>query len=158
MSINEMMDEFMDTYKVDRTGITAKDCDGAYKLTADELDEFHDEFDGLDDKDINAANVAKEMADIIYVAGQRMRRMGMDVDAIMAEVHRSNMSKLVAMENKDMELNIARDSYPDAVLERAGDGVCVIRDPNTGKVVKPQCYSPAEITEEMYCGEIQTRG
>lgn len=155
MSFNKMMDSFMDTYGVERTDITAVDCAGAYQLVADELDELYDEFNGLDDKDVDKANVAKEMADIIYVTAQRMRRMGMDVDAIMGEVHRSNMSKRVASDRIDTELNVARQRYPQAIAVNVGGGCHVIRDPITGKVVKPECYSPADLLEGVHYG---TRG
>ena len=157
MSLNKQMDQFMDTYGVERTGITAQDCFDAFVLVADEVNEFTEEFmeaDGADvtlfaDDCIDKANVAKEMADIIYVTAQRMRRMGMDVDAIMEEVHRSNMSKRVASDMVDMELNEARNRYPNAVAQRIEDGIHVLRDPDTGKVIKPMCYSAANITPEM---------
>ncbi|MGL5323570.1 MAG: hypothetical protein ACRC91_02415 [Aeromonas sp.] len=158
MSFNKMMDSFMDTYGVERTDITAMDCANAYDLIDDELTEFEEEFREscfgylLNDGVIDQANVAKEMADIIYVTAQRMRRMGMDVDAIMEEVHRSNMSKRVASDRIDTELNIARHRYPNAIAVKVDGGCHVIRDPDTGKVVKPECYSPAELVEGVHYG------
>ena len=159
MQLNEMMDQFMNVYGVERTSITAEDCFGAFQLACDELVEFSDEFitgakeDGsvalFEDDCINQANVAKEMADIIYVTAQRMRRMGMDVNTIMDEVHRSNMSKMVGSDFIDQELELAQNRYPDAISQLVEDGVHVIRDPNTGKIVKPLCYSAAVITPEM---------
>lgn len=161
MQLNEMMDSFMNVYGVERTAITGEDCYGAFQLACDELVEFSDEFiTGIkengtgdvvlfEDDCINKANVVKEMADIIYVTAQRMRRMGMDVDAVMNEVHRSNMSKMVGSDFIDQELELARERYPDAISQLVEDGVHVIRDPNTGKIVKPLCYSAAVITPEM---------
>ena len=40
--------------------------------------------------------VAKELADLLYVAYGAMIAFGFDADAVFAEVHRSNMSKLTA--------------------------------------------------------------
>lgn len=165
--LNKMTDEFMCVYGVERTEITSKELCSADDLMTEEMVEFEEEFMPFDidtfgntllsDEVINKANVAKEMADIVYVTIQRMRRMGMDVDAILNEVHRSNLSKRVMLADKDMELNIARARYPNADITYSVDGMCVIRDRLTGKVIKPTHYSPAVITEEMY-HDLQSRG
>ena len=157
MQLNETMDQFMNMYGVERTAITGEDCFDAFVLVVDEVEEFTEEFMEADGKSvtlfaddcINQANVAKEMADIIYVTAQRMRRMGMDVDAIMEEVHRSNMSKRISSDMIDMEFNEARNRYPNATAQRIEDGIHVLRDRDTGKVIKPMCYSAAVITPEM---------
>lgn len=158
--LNKMMDDFMKVYGVTPTSITSEELCNTNSLIEEEVSELEDEFVKVDlttfdcimvdDDKINKANVAKEMADIVYVTIQRMRRMGMDVDAVLGEVHRSNMSKRVMLADKDMELNIARQRYPNATIVCFVDGMCVMRDSVTGKVIKPTYYSPALITEEMY--------
>ena len=158
--LNKMMDDFMKVYDIAPTSITVSELCNTDELITEEMLEFEEEFMPFDlatmgnsflpDDEINKANVAKEMADIVYVTIQRMRRMGMDVDAVLGEVHRSNMSKRVMLADKDMELNIARQRYPNATIVCSVDGMCVIRDSVTGKVIKPTYYSPALITEEMY--------
>lgn len=158
MKLNKMMNEFMDTYGVERTEITAEGCMGALTLIEDEVTEFSEEFCEYDfyegvnlfeDDCINKANVAKEMADIIYVTAQRMVRMGIDADAVMSEVHRSNMSKRVPSATLDIELEEARRRYPEVIPVHVEGEFFVLRDPTTGKVVKPMCYSAAVITKEM---------
>jgi predicted HAD superfamily Cof-like phosphohydrolase len=42
----------------------------------------------------NLADIAKELADLLVVTYGTARTFGIDIDAVFAEVHRSNMSKL----------------------------------------------------------------
>lgn len=65
------------------------------------------------------AHLAKELADLVYVVYGWAVEMGVDLDAVLAEVHRSNMSKL------------------------GPDGKPVLRE--DGKVLKGPGYSPADI-------------
>lgn len=144
MSLNKMMDEFSSCYRIKQAEPTAKEILDAAGLIQDEVNELKDEVDVV----INLPNVAKEFADVIYVAAQRMRRMGFDVDAIMAEVHRSNMSKTVPLGEIESELINARQRYPDAYIQE-GQRYAVLRCAATNKVIKPTTYSTANITDEM---------
>jgi predicted HAD superfamily Cof-like phosphohydrolase len=65
------------------------------------------------------AAIADALADVVYVAYGTALTYGIDLDAVLREVHRSNMSKLGA------------------------DGRPVIRD--DGKVTKPDRYFPPAI-------------
>lgn len=44
----------------------------------------------------NLAGVAQELADVVYVAYGTALTYGIDLDAVVAEIHRANMSKLDA--------------------------------------------------------------
>ena len=57
------------------------------------IDEEREEvFEAMDEKDL--AHTAKELADLLYVTYGTAVEMGIDLDAVFDEVHRSNMSKL----------------------------------------------------------------
>lgn len=59
-------------------------------------EEMHGWFEGKFSPDlINKANLAKELADILYVVYGAADAFGIPIDEVFAEVHRSNMSKLV---------------------------------------------------------------
>lgn len=62
--------------------------------------------------------IARELADVVYVAYGTALTYGIDLDAVLAEIHRANMSKL------------------------GPDGVPVVRD---GKVVKPPSFRPSDV-------------
>ncbi|CAM3238043.1 MazG nucleotide pyrophosphohydrolase domain-containing protein [Stackebrandtia soli] len=65
------------------------------------------------------ADVAHELADVVYAAYGMALAHGIDLDAVLAEVHRANMSKLDA------------------------EGKAVRRD--DGKVVKSDLFRPADV-------------
>jgi predicted HAD superfamily Cof-like phosphohydrolase len=48
----------------------------------------------VENKSVDMSNVAKELADILYVAYGAGSKFGVDMDAVFKEVHRSNMTKL----------------------------------------------------------------
>lgn len=59
------------------------------KLLREEVEEY---YDAVRDNDV--IGVAQELADIVYVAYGAALTHGIDLDAVIAEVHRANMSKL----------------------------------------------------------------
>lgn len=70
------------------------------------------------------AEVAKELADLLYVVYGFFAVLGVDADAVFAEVHRSNMSKL------------------------GEDGRPAYRE--DGKVLKGPNFSPADVRKVIY--------
>jgi predicted HAD superfamily Cof-like phosphohydrolase len=68
-------------------------------------------------------HIAQELADVVYVAYGTAVAYGLDLDAVLAEVHRANMSKLDA------------DGRP---LLRAD-----------GKVIKSDLYRPPEVASVL---------
>jgi predicted HAD superfamily Cof-like phosphohydrolase len=64
------------------------------------------------------SEIARELADVVYVAYGTAVTYGIDLDAVLAEIHRANMSKL------------------------GPDGSPVVRD---GKVVKGENFQPPDI-------------
>lgn len=87
-------------------------------LLEEEVKEYAD---ALGEKDI--VEIADALADIVYVAYGAALTHGIDLDAILAEVHRSNMSKLAE----------------DGSVVRRGDG----------KVLKGPNYSPPDIASVL---------
>lgn len=55
-------------------------------------EEYDEVLEAIANKDI--VNLAKELADLIYVVNGFAIEAGIDLDSVFSEVHRSNMSKL----------------------------------------------------------------
>lgn len=157
MSLNQMMDDFMGVYQVEHTAFDGKNSRDMLSLIADEMVELEQElyngsYNPLGDSVINKGDVVKETIDVLYVAAQRLRRMGVDVDAALAEVHSSNMSKSVPIDKLVEETELARERYPHVVGVQTSDTTGVLRDTDTGKVVKPTTYTAAVIEEGVHYG------
>jgi len=90
-------------------------------LIDEEVSELHE---GVLDRDL--VSIADAIADILYVTYGMAAAFGMDADALFAEVHRSNMSKL------------------------GPDGKPIYRE--DGKILKPATYSPPNITGVLNAG------
>ena len=88
------------------------------KLMAEEVQEY---FEGENNNDLE--NIAKELADIIYIVCGTAVSYGIPLDRVFDEVHRSNMAKLV-------------------------DGKPVRRD--DGKILKPEGWTPPDIKKILY--------
>ena len=118
MSLQALVDQFNTTYKVptSETPVLPDDSvmDRIYSLIHEELMEL---CDAMDTKDL--VGMADALTDIIYVAAQQARVIGLPIDALLAEVQRSNMSKL------------------------GPDGEPIFRE--DGKVLKGPKYSPPDI-------------
>jgi phosphoribosyl-ATP pyrophosphohydrolase len=84
------------------------------RLMNEEVNEY---LIGEENNDIE--NIAKELADILYIAFGTAVSYGFDLEAVFDEVHRSNMSKL------------------------GEDGKPVYRE--DGKILKGPSYSPADV-------------
>lgn len=158
MYLNEMMDEFMDKYSVGSVEPSVENFSNLEHLLDEEHKEIREEIyaDGgkseamISSEQFNVANATKECLDAIYVASQRLRRMGIDVDAGMVELHRSNMSKIVPLDKADEEADKARPRYPAVYVDkRPGLDYAVLRCGETGKVVKPTDYTQAVISESI---------
>lgn len=147
--INKMFKEFNELY-----GLETKEIDhnlpAMHDLIEDERKELGDEiFDVQDGHYVSCEDVVKEAIDIIYITCQQLTERGVDVEAALNEVHRSNMSKLPHEPEVDNELEIAKIRYPSAYITSAG-GWSVIKCRDTNKVIKPTTYSPAVITPDMW--------
>lgn len=89
------------------------------RLLAEEVDEF---VAAATDRDL--VGIADALADIVYVAYGSALTYGIDLDAVLAEVHRSNMSKL------------------------DGDGRALLRE--DGKVLKSSRYTPPNVAAVLH--------
>jgi predicted HAD superfamily Cof-like phosphohydrolase len=94
--------------------VTAELADLRVRLQREETDELAEAVEAGD-----VVAVADALADLVYVAYGTAITYGIDLDAVLAEVHRSNMSKL--------------DS----------DGRPVMRE--DGKVLKSRWYTPPDV-------------
>lgn len=88
------------------------------KLLKEEFDEYNE---GETNNDLE--NIAKELADIIYIVCGTAVSYGIPLDKVFDEVHRSNMAKLV-------------------------DGKPVRRD--DGKILKPEGWTPPDVKKILY--------
>ena len=84
-------------------------------------EEFNEYLHGESKDDLE--NIAKELADIIYIVCGTAVSYGIPLDRVFEEVHRSNMAKLV-------------------------DGKPVRRD--DGKILKPEGWTPPDIKKILY--------
>jgi predicted HAD superfamily Cof-like phosphohydrolase len=86
--------EFHETYDCALRAVpvaTPLEVDMRIKLLREEVQEYVDAVAAAD-----VVEVADALADIVYVAYGAALTHGIDLDAVLAEVHRSNMSKLGA--------------------------------------------------------------
>jgi predicted HAD superfamily Cof-like phosphohydrolase len=74
--------------------------------------------------------IARELADVVYVAYGTAVTYGIDLDAVLVEIHRANMSKL------------------------GPGGVPVVRD---GKVVKSEGFRPPDVAAVLSRQDSQAR-
>ena len=88
------------------------------KLLKEEFDEYNE---GETNNDLE--NIAKELADIIYIVCGTAVSYGIPLDRVFDEVHRSNMAKLV-------------------------DGKPIRRD--DGKILKPEGWTPPDVKKILY--------
>lgn len=143
--LNKMFDQFNAMYGLGVCEVNADELHKAYRLIDDEVMELNQELMCRDPH-----NAVKEMADIAYIALERMRYMGVDLDSVMTELHRSNMSKTVHPKRTREELKKAQVRYPNSHwVSPVGIFGNVLKCKDTGKVIKPTTYSPAIITDEM---------
>lgn len=95
------------------------------KLHNEENRELVDELE-LD----NRVGIAQELADVVYVAYGTAHTLGIPLDAVIAEVHRANMSK------------------------RGSDGRFVLNE--IGKVIKSPNFMPPDVASVLEAGGGQT--
>lgn len=97
MSVLEMVREFHEKFglPVRRRPNLGKKTERELRLTLidEEFDELVAEL-SLNASALEMPKVAKELADLIYVAYGLAVTFGIPIDEVIAEVHRSNMSKL----------------------------------------------------------------
>lgn len=95
-------------------GATAGENRLRRRLHTEEHDELCDELDAD-----NRVGIARELADVVYVAYGTAYSLGIDLDEVLAEVHRANMTK------------------------RDADGRFALRA--DGKVLKPAGFTPPDV-------------
>lgn len=86
---------------------------------------------------------ADALADLLYVVYGAALTFGLDLDAILEEVHRSNMTKLWSQ--SDMEVAVLDPDHPAA--QATGDsvrGYVVTRE--DGKVLKPPTFEAPDLS------------
>ena len=92
-SLEQIVEQFNYTYKVEESLVprlpTEPEATRMHLMIYEEVCEMNEELDSED-----LPKLAKELTDILYVTAQQMSVLGLPVDALIREVHRSNMSKL----------------------------------------------------------------
>ena len=121
-TLGQMVHKFNKTYEVpvheNPTVPTEDQMDAMYSMIQEEVIELCDAMDAKD-----PIGIADACADIIYITAQQMAKYGYPVDALLAEVQRSNMSKL------------------------GEDGKPIFRE--DGKVLKGPKFSPPDIAKVL---------
>ena len=87
-SLAEMLAEFHEAFGQPFGHGNVHDCTCRVNLHKEEQKELLDEFDAA-----NLVGIARELADVVYVAFGSAHSLGIDLYAVLAEVHRANMSK-----------------------------------------------------------------
>lgn len=153
-----MFKEFNEQYEIGKIENTHENLTKFAGLVLDEVIEMYEElFNDVEiainhgkAKEVDIAAFAFEATDIRYITGERMAAHGLDVDAFDKEKHRSNMSKLIPIEMRTKDIGIelvtARLRYPSVELHPVSGGF-LLKCADTGKVVKPLCYSKAVVDE-----------
>ena len=113
--------EFHEAFDVARASapevVSAEVAEVRERLMAEEVGELAEAMRGG-----RLAEIARELADVVYVAYGTAVAYGIDLDAVLAEVHRANMSKL------------------------GPDGRPVVRD---GKVQKGEHFRPPDVADVL---------
>lgn len=159
MRQQRMFEEFNNQYMIGHKTPSREELKKAAHLMLDEVKEVFEElYDDVEiefklkgpKKKVNLKRIAKEMADTRYITGERMVMLGFQLDAIEAEVHRSNMSKVVPYDKLQTAVAEALPRYPNVLPFANKSGSVILRCMETGKVVKPESfYSPAKVTDKM---------
>ena len=93
MTLEQQVQQFNKTYKVPVVSIpTVPDEPEATRMVNLITEELMELNEAIDNRDI--IEFADAVADILYVTAQQAVVLGLPVDALLREVHRSNMSKL----------------------------------------------------------------
>ena len=82
------------------------------RLIKEEFEEFQE---AMQSKDLSA--MAKELADLLYVVYGTAVSLGIDMEPVFKEVHRSNMSKIGGYKREDGKW-VKPPTYSPASLER----------------------------------------
>jgi predicted HAD superfamily Cof-like phosphohydrolase len=127
MTVSAMVREFHDAFGIAVRDVPVADppeSDLRTRLLREEAQEYYDAVEAGD-----VVQVADALADIVYVAYGTALNHGIDLDAVLAEVHRANMSKLGA------------------------DGLPLLR--SDGKVLKGPTYEPPDVATVLGLGGAQ---
>lgn len=113
-------------------------------------EEYKEVIEAMEGQDLS--HIAKELADLAYVVYGTAAQMGIDLDAVFAAVHKSNMSKLwvcdqcdgagVIDENGNPNVWGRSDSYECLTCDGRGTYVKYRKD---GKVTKSDKYKEPDI-------------
>lgn len=142
INLNEMFGEFNKTYGYEPMEFNSLNLKKAVKLISDEVVETLIESDA---EELDKPAGAKELTDILYITMQQMSAMGLDIHACLNEVHRSNLSKTVDSEHAHEYLLEVQERYPNAFTTMV-NGRVVLRCADTSKVIKPSCYTAADMS------------
>lgn len=168
MSLNKMYQEFNSAYAItelEKAGhVLFKRTQLALEEVQEALDEVAESYtitlsrnngtsellvqDLVMKQDINFAAWVKECCDIGYITYQGLRAMGIDLDACMDEVHRSNMSKSlpITVDNHVVEeQKLKLQERYDSVIIVETETALLFKNESNGKLLKTDYYSPANL-------------
>ena len=85
-------------------------------------EEFEELQEAMQEKDLSS--IAKELADLLYVVYGTAVSLGIDMEPVFQEVHRSNMSKVGGYKREDGKW-VKPATYSPAVLDKILEGQTV---------------------------------
>ena len=128
---------------------TERERDLRAALILEEALEFKDAVDNID-----LIEMADALADLLYVTYGAAITFGIPLDAVVTEVHRSNMTKLWTDEDiRSLAVagdgSVAEANEMQAVRIGEGERHTVVYRAFDGKVMKPPSYSPPNILKVL---------
>ena len=153
MNYIKLVEEFHNTFGVpvlETPQIPSKKrCDLRISLISEELDEMKEAIDKGD-----VVEVADALADLIFVCCGSILEFGMGdkFDELFLEVHRSNMSKACKSQQEAIQtlLHYKEKDETEGYYKEV-DGKWLVYRSVDNKVLKSINYSPANLTDIIYC-------
>jgi NTP pyrophosphatase (non-canonical NTP hydrolase) len=115
-------------------------------------EEFNELQEAVENKDM--VETADALGDLIVVVQGMASHLGLNLDVIFDQVHKSNMSKICQSEDEAIETvkyyleNEKR--YDSPSYKSIGDGKFVVYNKTTNKILKSINYKPVDLTWIMH--------
>lgn len=141
--VREVHEVFDHPYRTEPTELSHREKDLLHALLYEESEEAIEAVSSG-----SLADLAKELADVIYVAYSVAAFAGIDLDAVLAEVHRSNMtkaSKCITCIGTGEVTRRGLESLSKEPCTRCGGKGYHVEKRSDGKVLKGPAYQPPNI-------------
>ncbi len=114
-------------------------------------EEFNEVLEAFEKRD--AANLAKEVGDLLYVVYGLAAELGIDIDMVVARIHQSNMSKICkSMEEAIEGVEMYRANGIEVDVEENDDGTFTLFREEDGKILKGPRYEEPQLNNLLLLG------